>query len=226
MGRHVRSRVLRALAIVAVLVLIIGVLWVDVNTGIWQDVVVLSGIAAGLLTFVLTALVLEPVMARSEHRRWLPVTRLALTDILHALADEQRSELSRGVVHPRRLPIPTAPAPGAADSAPGKAAGPGTPPAPERTGTEVLTAVTQERKVLTTVLGRWAGFLAASADVRMLMDHISALAEHLDDIRDVALELEQHGDPAALRHTVGDYHQRMDAVIAELTRLLAEREDS
>ncbi len=229
MGRHRRAMVLRALATIAVAVLIGAVIWVDLTTAVWQDVVVLSGIAAGLLTFVLTALILEPVVARSEHRRWLPVTRLALTDILHALADEDRSQISRGHIHPRRLPVAAA-----FDSGAGApASGPGT-PGPASGGStrltpavieQTLTAVTMERELLTAVLARWAGFLAASADVRGLMDHLSALARHLDDIRDAALAAEDHGDPRHLRLVVGRYHDRLDAVIRETTTLLQRHDD-
>src|SRR5699024_6016298 len=74
-GKHA----LRILSAFLVLLVIVAVVWADVVTGFWQEVVVLSGIAAGLLTFVLTGLLLEPSMARAQHRRWEPLTRVALT---------------------------------------------------------------------------------------------------------------------------------------------------
>ena len=51
-------------------------------------------------------LVLDRVIARSTARRWAPLNRLALSEFLHAIADERRSEISRGAVVPRALAPP------------------------------------------------------------------------------------------------------------------------
>src|SRR5690625_2376894 len=118
------------------------VIWLDVETGVWQEMVVLSGVAAGLVTFLLTALFLDKVLARSAHRRWLPVTRLALTDLLHTLAAED-SELSRGNISPRKLAMPGSDPDGNGDDElPGRAA----------VGT-LLQQVLEERESLTRALG-------------------------------------------------------------------------
>jgi hypothetical protein len=78
------ARFLRAAAVAGALALIVLILWIDVTTAVWQEVVILSGLAAGLVTFLLTVLVLDRVIARSTARRWDPVNRLALTEFLHA----------------------------------------------------------------------------------------------------------------------------------------------
>jgi hypothetical protein len=85
------ARFLRAAAVAGALALIVLILWIDVTTAVWQEVVILSGLAAGLVTFLLTVLVLDRVIARSTARRWDPVNRLALTEFLHAIADDDRS---------------------------------------------------------------------------------------------------------------------------------------
>ena len=61
------------------------VVWVDLSTDLWQKYVVISGLAAGLVTFVLSALVIDRLIAKSAHERWAPVTRLALGDLRRKL---------------------------------------------------------------------------------------------------------------------------------------------
>src|SRR5699024_12392333 len=77
---------------------------VDVPTPIWQSLVILSGLAAGLVTFFLPSLFIDRFIQRAQRRRWAPVTRLALTEVLHQFADDQHSELTKGHIEPRRLP--------------------------------------------------------------------------------------------------------------------------
>lgn len=194
-----------ALAVAAAVVAIVAVIWADVATGLWQNTVILSGIAAGLLTFVLTALFLDRLVALSDHKRWLPVTRLALTDLLHALADEQASELSRAQVVPRTLPVPEPLSPQGAE--------------------HLLAAVVAERQEITAALSRWAGFLAASADVQDLMRHVSQIASHLDAVRDNVLEFERHDGRAkeqrVLQDSIESYHQELRSAVAEIHGLLA-----
>lgn len=161
-----RRRALQVFGLVAIAVLFAAALWIDMTTQLWQQAVILAGIAAGLLTFLLTALFFEQWMARSAHKRWLPVTHLALTDLLHALSDEERSEFSRGQIVARSI----------------KDAG---------DHDSVLVAIHNERRAITHALARWAGFLAASADVQELMDHIAELALLLDEARDAVLEAEK-----------------------------------
>lgn len=202
--RRRRHRILRLLGGVALAAALIGIIWIDLATGLWQEAVVLSGVAAGLITFALTAFVVDRVVARSQHHRWLPVTRLAITDILRALADADRSELSRDRIIPRSLDAPTRLVGAEADT--------------------FLLAVAEEREAITVALARWAGFLAASADVTDLMDHVAELARLLDEMRDRAIEVERGGagtSTAALAASVVDYNSRIRDTVEEARSLLA-----
>lgn len=175
-------------------------IWIDVATGLWQQAVILSGIAAGLLTFLLTALFFERWMAGADHRRWYPVTHLALTDLLHALGDEEHSHFSRGTIVPRTV-----------DASGDHIA--------------VLDAIHSERRAITHALARWAGFLAASADVQSLMDHIADLAVHLDTARDAALDAEDApSDPRAqeaMRAAIEDVNASIRAAVDEIEEALS-----
>lgn len=187
---------------VALLVLVVSL---DVATKIWQELVILSGITAGLLTFILTAFFIEKWMNQREHQNWYPVTRLALTDLLHTVCDDQKSDIRRGIFVVRTLPIP-----GDFD----------------RSQLEVLlAAIVEERDRLTDALARWAGFLAASADVQYLMIHIANLAEQLDEMRDRVLEVESEPSQArfaGLTAQVELYDSAMFSVIEELQQQLDE----
>ncbi|MGM7696994.1 hypothetical protein [Microbacterium sp. A84] len=168
-----------ALGVIAVIV------WIDIATGLWQELVILSGLAAGLVTFLLTALVLGRLMEKSTSRRWAPVNRLALSEFLHALADEEHSELSRGHVIPRSLSAPRA----SADSA------------DQLAQLHALRGlVVKERKRLSDALSRWAHFLASSGDNELIMRHVADIALQLDRVRDSALEVEM--SPQTQKFTV------------------------
>lgn len=160
------------------LVLLVIVIWLDVATSLWQQTVILSGVAAGLLTFLLTALFLDGAVSRREHRKWAPVTRLALTDLLHTISDEEKSDLRRGKIVARSLPVDVEPT--------------------EENLEFLLVAVIVERDDITAVLARWAQFLASSADVQDLMIHIADLAENLDYIRDETVEVEKSAKDGAV----------------------------
>src|SRR5690606_23103013 len=89
----------------------------------------------------------------------------------------------------------------------------------------LLDQVVAERKLLTEGLARWSSFLAASADVQQLMNHIANLAEQLDAIRDSVIECERSQGaggqseieraPAALNATAAE-------AVAELRSLLSD----
>lgn len=168
-----RERVWQIAAVVGAFVVMAVILWIDIATGLWQELVVLGGVAAGLVTFVLTVLVLDRVVARSTSLRWEPLTRLALTQFLHAMADEEHSEVSRGVIHPRLLPEP-----------------------PSQTPDtdwlhELRELVVSERAQLAANLGTWSSFLASSGDNEVLLFRIADIAVQLDAVRDESLELEE-----------------------------------
>lgn len=193
-------RPLHSVLTVAVTLAIIGVIWLDLATGLWQQAVILSGIAAGLLTFLLTSMFVERWLRRAEHRSWFPVTRLALTDILHALAEEETSEISRGIVHPVQFTPDD-----------------GTTLEPSD---DLLTRIRAERDGLSAVLSRWGGFLAGSADVNTLMDHAADLARELEDFRDSVLEAELTSDATGVQEQARRVDEVIVRMIAEISDLL------
>lgn len=174
--------------------------------------VILAGLAAGLVTFVLTALIVDRAVARSTHQRWSPVTRLALTDILHALADDEASEVTHGKVVPRRLDEIETTAP--SDEVRAALAG-------------LRHDIIAEREQLARVLASWSSLLASSADATGVLDHAADFAERLDLVRDVSVTAD--GDPASapdrarfgqLNREIALYNGAMDSLIAELRRLI------
>jgi hypothetical protein len=163
----------RNIAIVAGALVLIGfIIWLDVSTAVWSEVVILSGIAAGLVTFILTVMVLDKILARSTARRWAPVTRLALSEFLHAIADNEHSEITRGHIVSRSLPEV------ACEEVGGSAAH------------NLRVQVVAERELLTDILSRWAGFLAASSNSETVLLHVADIAIQLDAVRDAALDYE------------------------------------
>lgn len=207
-----RDRVRNVLLGVAATVACVIIVWLDVVSGIWQEVVILSGIAAGLVTFVLTVMVLDKVLARSTARRWAPVNRLAVTEFLHALADDEHSEITRGLVVPRTLNEP--------------AVGPGD-PGYDAALDELRRRVHDERSGLTGLLGRWAPFLASSGENEMILLHVADIALALDAIRDSSLEAELRHDAAAHRDLcaeIGGANVRLGMLADELRSSLASRQ--
>ena len=162
------------------IVLIAAILWVDIATGLWQDYVILSGLAAGLVTFLLTVIVLNRALARDAARRWAPVNRLAVTEFLYAVADDDRSEFAHGIVIPRALPEEL-PEPASANS-----------PGPELAEAlrELREAAARERIGLSDALSRWAEFLTTSGDNEATLRRLADIAFQLDQVRDAALEYE------------------------------------
>lgn len=174
-------RVRDAVGLLAGLIVVAVIIWLDVASGVWQDLVVLSGLAAGLVTFLLTVLVLDRVVARSTARRWAPVNRLAFTEFLHALADDEHSEISRGRIVTRSLRPPS-----------------GIPSSPDYIDElhRVRTTVVRERARLSDTLSRWAPVLASSGDNETILVHVADIALALDTIRDAALQAESSRDVA------------------------------
>ncbi len=163
------------------LVLIGIIIWIDISTTIWQEMVILAGLAAGLVSFLLTTVFINRFHQRQLEARWEPVTHLALTSVLHLLADEKHSDLSRGAIKPRTFTIPTADDP------------PGLQPELEKLRQRVL----KEQNHLATVLGTWSEFLTSTGDNTDILRSTAELALQLEQVRDAALEAEQHLDSAA-----------------------------
>lgn len=183
------------------LVIIGLILWVDLATDIWSKYVIISSLAGGLVTFVLTTLILERVIARADHERWEPVTRLALGDLRRRLA----GDATVGEVH--RLPDPE--------------------PfdIPDDTATDaVLKAAHRERETLIESLARWSAFLSSSADVIDIMDGIAHVALRLDEIDRHVRGLRATPADSAARRTVLDalraeiaaYHAAADNLLGKI----------
>ncbi|WP_099332381.1 hypothetical protein [Actinomyces minihominis] len=197
-GKEVSTaRVINIVLTCITLVLLIVIIWIDVTSSVWQETVILSGVAAGFVTFLFTALFLERALARREHLKWAPVTLLALADILHTVADDKESDIHRGQVVARSLALPTSTDPGVLD--------------------DLLVNVVHERDEIAVTLSRWSQFLASSADVQVLMNHIADLAIHLDVVRDRTIEVERgESNLESLRDEVENYNQTTVKVIAEI----------
>lgn len=170
-----RNHTFRLIAIAVVLALTAAVVWIDVSTDFWQEFVVISGVAAGFISFLLTVLVIDRILTKAQERRWAPVARLALTDFMHVLAEDRLSDISRGLIIARSLSRPSA------------------------TGNEsqlfeelheLRTEVVDARRSLSTVLSNWLEFLSSHGDYQSILDHVASIALNLDTIRDLTLERE------------------------------------
>lgn len=206
-----RDRVGRIALSVAVAVVLVVILWIDIATGVWQEFVILAGVAAGLVTFVLTVLVLDRIVARSTAQRWAPVTLLALTEFLHALADNERSEITRGIVHPRWLPDPPA-----VDT-----------PSLEADLHALRSLVVDERERLANVLGTWSNFLASSSEHEDLLIQIANIAMKLDRVRDESMEFEAKPSTerrTALAREIDTFNERVRVLVNTIEERLERHE--
>lgn len=186
---------------------LVGVIvWIDVATGLWQDLVILSGLAAGLVMFILTTVVLNRITERSTAKRWAPMNRLAITEFLHAIVDDRASEIARGLFVARTLKLP------------------------EHLTAESLKTlrhqVVQERRSLSDALSRWASFLTSSGDNERILLHVANVSLYFDTVRDAALAIEHDSAngttarraelDAALKATVTTCNEHSSALVAEL----------
>lgn len=195
--------IIRQVGIIAALAIVALILWIDVTTNLWQDYVILSGLAAGIVTFVLTALIIDRVIARSTHERWAPVTRLAMSDILHVLADDDASEITHGKIVPRQLGLINAES---------------SMPVEEQIA-QIRQDVLDERRKLAATLAAWSNFLASSADATEVLDHTAEIAERLDLVRDAAVrasrgQLDDH--IPELNHEISLFNTSSRSLITEL----------
>lgn len=204
--RHVESRrrARQAAGVLGAAVVVVIIIWIDVATGLWQDLVILAGLAAGLVTFLLTVLVLDRVLARSAERRWAPVNRLALSEFLHAIADEAQSEISRGRIVPRAL-----------DTVGAALSDDALVPELERLRLQIVT----ERQALSQTLGQWAQFLTGSGNNEQVLLHVAEIALRLDTARDASLEFEERPQDAARRDA---FNREVAACNSALAALAAE----
>ncbi len=190
-----------AIAVVAV------ILWIDIVSGFWQDLVILAGLAAGLVSFLLTVFVLDKILMRSAAKRWASVNRLAFTEFLHALADEEASEISRGEIVTRLLPQFN-----------------GLSAHDDETLHELRELVVTEHRLLADLLSRWAQFLASSGENEEILLHIADIALAFDKVRDASLEVESRRDDtslAGLRQEIDQCNTSLEALTDELRQRLA-----
>lgn len=183
-------RALRILAGFLAVVIVVVILWVDLATDLWQKYVVMSGLAAGLVTFVLTVFVVDKVIARSAHERWEPVTLLALGDLRRRIAPAGPEGTALQDEH--LLSDPDA----------------------------IAVALERERDSISIAMARWASFLAVSADVADIMDAAADFALELDALDDlVAARRPPSNDPevaaglAALERARGSLLEAIDEVL-------------
>ena len=183
-----RSRIRSILVSLAAFAVIGVILWLDITTGIWADLAVISGLAGGLVSFLLTVTVLDRLVARATARRWAPVNRLALVEFLNSIADDEHSEISRGLIVPRKLPRL------------------------DEHSTDLTNdlhtlrqRVLRERALLSEALGTWAQFLASSGDNTFVMRHVAEFALQLERVRDAALDAEDARSEAGSKVTGAEF---------------------
>lgn len=196
--RKTRSKraIWRTIIGIGTVAFVAAVIWLDIATGLWAETVILSGVAAGLVTFLLTALFVERWLARREQTKWLPVTRVAITDLLHAISDPGQSDLHRHQIVPRTIPLPDT----------------------QEEAEALLARVHDERRDLADALARWLVFLAESADVQQLMIEIAQLAQQLDAIRDEVTEGAE--SLSEVRQEVRRFNEASQRAVDEMMQLL------
>ncbi|BAC18289.1 hypothetical protein [Corynebacterium efficiens YS-314] len=200
-ARPTRSAV-QILTALGALTLIAIIIWIDISTTLWQEMVILAGLAAGLVSFLLTTVFVNRFHQRQLEARWAPVTHMALTSVLHHLADERHSDLSRGVIRPRTLSVPTT-----EDSA-----------SLQRELEKLRQQVLKEQNHLTSILGTWSEFLTSTGDNTDILRSTAELALQLEQVRDAALDAEHQLDVAAST-------SQARAALAELSNKVASCND-
>lgn len=199
-----RERLWKLTAISAAIIFAVVILWIDIATGLWQEVVILSGLVAGIVMFLLTILVFDRIAERATERRWAPVNRLALSEFLHELADDKKSEISRGIVVPRSF-------------------GSLTPETEESSRFAQLhhlrNKVVAERTMLSDSLSRWAEFLNSTGDNDEILLHIADIAMALDEIRDATLDVEKSPNSSSLTAAL---NAKIDECNTSFARLIGE----
>lgn len=147
------SRLLRWFLVAVAVLVTAGIVVLDVATGVWAEVPVISGLASALVTFLLTVAVVDHVVASHTHKQWAPLTHMALADVLE--------EVTTGDgLTPRRFEVETHANPRV-----------------------LLEAVVTERRRLGATLARWSEFLVANAGVDEVVEQAARVGGALEDIR-------------------------------------------
>lgn len=184
------------------------IIWIDIHTGFWGDTVIVSGLAAGLLMYLATVFIGDRITHKSEVENWLPLTRLALANILHTMTDDDLSEGVDGKMVPRSITLPDQLNDSSID--------------------QLSQEVVQERNEIATTVSRWAAYLAANADVQDLILKIADNGSELDDIR-LAINGWRAANPndrtqaeVRLHKEVNDYNELIADTVTGLQRMLHE----
>lgn len=200
----------RAVAFTSALAVIAVVIWIDVATPVWQNLVIVSGLVAGVVTFLFTTLFIDRFIQRAARRRWAPVTRLALTEMLSQLADAERGRAGRWPAEPRRLPTP--------DASHG--------PDALLAGTEELRrAVVCERSRLSAALVTWWNLLSSVPDTEEIIRHTADVALLFDGVRDASWELDdavRSGNEEAVRAADDSLRARIMACNGSIAGIIEE----
>lgn len=204
--RRKRQRIFHTVLGAIALVLAIAIIWIDIHTGFWGDTVIVSGLAAGLLMYLATVFIGDRITHKSEVETWLPLTRLALANILHTLTDDDLSEGIDGTMVPRSITFPDKLDDASVD--------------------ELARAAIQERDEIATAVSRWASYLASNADVQQLILKIADNGSELDDIRLAVNQwrASSAGNRSAadtrLRKEVNDYNELIAETVTDLQQIL------
>lgn len=206
--RRRRQRIFHSILGIIAIILAIAIIWVDLRTGFWGDTVILSALAAGLLLYFATVFIGNKVTHKSETDNWLPLTRLALTDILHNLTAYDLSESVDGTMVPRSLSLPIS---------------------LDDTSIDKLSEeVVKERNEVTTAISKWASYLAANADVQELVLNVADTGSELDDIR-LAINSWKAASPndrtaaeSRLNKEINEYNAVIARAVSSSQRILLE----
>ncbi|HIV58096.1 MAG TPA: hypothetical protein H9902_09080 [Candidatus Stackebrandtia faecavium] len=188
----------RGSAFISALIVIAAVIWVDVKTPVWQNLVIISGLVAGVVTFLLTSLFIDRFIQRAARHRWAPVTRLALTEMLHQLLDMDNASGNQGRPEPRRLLAPDTKA---------------KPDVLAAETTKLRTAVAAERSRLAAALVTWWTLLSSIPDTEEIVRHTADIALLLDGVRDASFELDEAVRADADSATISAAEQSLHARI-------------
>lgn len=199
-----RDKYTQRVLFIAGALLAAAIIWIDIVTPFWQEAVILAGFAGASLSFLFTVFIVNRALARQNARRWAPMIRLALTNFLHVLADDERSEISQDIIVPRTIAVLRH------DD-----------PAELQRLREVVVA---ERRQLTHALSAWAEVIATSGTSDALLQYLADLAVHLDEIRDISLQVSHHPGGAGLQRLnqqISVYNTKFSATVAEIRDQIA-----
>ena len=194
-----QHRIHIVIGILAILLCIV-VLYIDITTNWWGETVILSGMAAGLVTYLVTSLVVDRMVHRDEAEQWNPVTKLAVRNMLHNLTVDP-TEDPLGERDPRGL---TAPAIFTDESV-----------------TRLRQEVVIEGEDIAGSLAHWSSFLSSNADVQPFVVVLAQVAQELDDV-DAAIQKWSAAKPdakataeATVNKEIDEYNTQVQAAITQ-----------